>query len=928
MDKKFIFSLFSLVFIISLFGCASNKKEVSIQQLILEGKIDEAKARFISKYDINEIDENGNTALHTAAKINDASLTLFLLCYGADPDLKNYSSQTPLHVAVENNAKEAAQQLINFGCNIFARDGSGKTAMESAFAKDPVYYDIFITEKTGQIRDADRQKTIVHYFVETKDETAIETCVRKGIPISEKDSDGKTPLEYAFDDIESDGMVEIAAELIMNGAEQVKNSNFEYFETAILNRNINYRFEDGQTPLHYAAIAGHKSITKYLLENNAQTNVQDSSGATPLHEAVRYGHTEIAKMLLDSGASVNAKDNLGKTPVLLIIPATQRAELYNLLIAYKADISEKDMYGDSVLHTATMTNVPVEILGILVNAGASVNERNKDGVTPLQLAIENKIPSHVKFYAEHGADINSKDTKGNTPLIMALKSNDPNDKTLETILNKENITSLDSDGNTPLITAIITDANQQKIQYVLSLTDEVNTRNSAGNTALYLTVLKNRKSIGEKLLAKNADIFSTNNKNNSPLSQALKTPSIMEWLITSKTIKDTDGIGNTALHYAAEWGLKDAVDVLITKGANKEAKNANGETPIFSACKTDNPEIVAFLVKKGCKYNVRDNLGSTPLHVAVRWGNTNTAAQLIKIGADINAQNVSGKSPLAEAALGGKPEIAKLLLEKGADANTSDTNGRTVLMDAVRARNTNTIKMLLQYNANPQIQDLNGRNAYHEAASTADIAVINIIRAAGGNPLSRDKNGNTPFSICLDQETSIIKAVLGNDKTISDSDGNTPLHIVVENNKSSEILRMLIDSGYPIDTRNANGYTPLGIAVEKNYNKLALVLLEKGSNPFIQIDSKGNNATLIALQKNNKEILEGIVKYAGSMTDIQGNTILHYAARTSSGTTIRTLLSYGLDVEAKNIYNETPYTVAVRWKRSEAANLLKPVEKK
>ena len=259
------------------------------------------------------------------------------------------------------------------------------------------------------------------------------------------------------------------------------------------------------------------------------------------------------------------------------------------------------MYGDTVLHTATMTAVPEGILSLLVNAGADVNGRNKDGVTPLELAIENKITSHIKFYADHGADINSKDQKGNTPLIMALKPTDSSDKTLETILNKQNIDSLDSDGNTPLITAIITDASQEKIQYILSLTDDVNARNSAGNTALYLTVLKNRKAIGAKLLAKNADIFSTNNKNNSPLSQALKNPQIMEWLITSKTIKDTDGIGNTALHYATEWGLENAVETLITKGANKEAKNANGETPIFSACKNNKPEVIALLAKKGCK---------------------------------------------------------------------------------------------------------------------------------------------------------------------------------------------------------------------------------------------------------------------------------------------------------------------------------------
>ena len=142
------------------------------------------------------------------------------------------------------------------------------------------------------------------------------------------------------------------------------------------------------------------------------------------------------------------------------------------------------------------------------------------------------------------------------------------------------------------------------------------------------------------------------------------------------------------------------------------------------------------------------------------------------------------------------------------------------------------------------------------------------------------------------------------------------------------MLRMLISADYPLDTRNSSGYTPLAIAIENNDEPLSLALLEKGANPFIQIDSTGNNAALTALKNNKKQILSGIVKYAGSMTDIQGNTILHYAARISDTITIKSLLSYGLDSNVKNIYNETPYIVAVRWKRSDAANILKPAEVK
>ena len=112
--------------------------------------------------------------------------------------------------------------------------------------------------------------------------------------------------------------------------------------------------------------------------------------------------------------------------------------------------------------------------------------------------------------------------------------------------------------------------------------------------------------------------------------------------------------------------------------------------------------------------------------------------------------------------------------------------------------------------------------------------------------------------------------------------------------------------------------------MEKEYNSLAKVLLESGSNPFIVIDGNGNNAAIIALQKNNKDLLADIVKFAGTLSDIQGNTILHYAARLSTTATVRDLLSYGLDTNVRNIYDETPYVIAVRWKRSDLASLLKP----
>ena len=919
--KKSYLNFCALAGFILLTGCASAKPESKLtpQQLIMQNRKAEAKQEFVMPTDINAADEDGNTVLHIAAKIDDEELVTYFIFKGADPELKNRDGDTALHVAIKNNSKRAAKALSAVSETLFSRDSEGITALDRGLYSDDEYYDIFITTKAGELRDVEGQ-TIVHYFVKTKNLKGIRKCITEGIPISVRDDNGKTPLDVAFENLDDEEFVEIAAELIMGGADEVA-TDFSYFQDAMLARNVNTRFDDGQTPLHLAAIYGHNAIAKYLLENNADTTVQDSSGATPLHEAVRYGNVEIARALLNSGANVNARDNLGKTPVMLILPKEKTAEIYKLLISFRADLSQKDMFGDTVLHTASMLNVGANTFGILVNGGADVDARNKEGVTPLSIAVQKNDLETVKLLTAAGADIHTQDTNGNSPISIALAGNS---EMLEAVVNETNAGLTDSNGNTPLHLALICDAPLAKIQYIISLMKDVNTRNKDGNSALFLSILKNRQKVGELLLAKNADIFSTNTNNNSPLRLALKYGgTVQDWLITSKTIKQKDGTGNTVLHYAAEWQYKDAINGLVMKGADISAKNANGETPLFSAVKTNNPDIIQTVIDCGADINARDNLGSTVMHTAVRWDAPASIDKLLSLGINVNAQNTSGKSPLAEAVIAGKFEIARTLLTAGADPNTSDSNGVTVLMDSIRGCSKDSVKLLLSYGANPNVQEVNGRNAYHEAAYMADKDIIKLIRNAGGNPLSRDKQGNTPFSIVLKKDISVIREVLGNNYTITDSDGNTPVHIVVKANGSDELLQLLIDEGYPVDTRNADGYTALNYAIEANDIKTTNVLLENGANPFQMIDKKGKNGISIALEKKNKTMISNIVKYAGKMTDMQGNTVLHYAAKTSDAEMVKTLISYGIDKSVKNVSGDTAYTIAVRWRRPEIAALLK-----
>lgn len=884
-------------------------KEKSLQELILQGNSSEARDLFQTKVEVNGTDENGDTALHAAAKMNDGELVNFLILRGADTEMKNLSGDTPIHVALKNNASKAVAILAEYS-NIFSKDASGKTALELALAAGNKYYDAIITPKIASTKDAEG-RTIVHYFAENLDTEAMNICIMRNVDLSVTDNEGNSPLSICYEKAENLTAIKIAASLLLSGAAPLR-TNFSYFEDAVKTRNPSMRFDDGQTPLHYATILGHTGVVQYLIERGAVISAKDVSGSTALHEAVRYGRTEIAGYLLAAGADANAQDSMGKTPMLIMTPSDTRSEIYTMLLKAGSNPNAKDLYGDTPLHIATLTGMSVSTLEQLVKAGADIDERNKKGVTPLSVSVENKWTEHIAFYASCGADIHAEDIEGNTPLTRAM---DNGLDILSKVINRNNCSLRDSYGNTPLHIAIQRNADSTLIKYILDCGADVNARNRYGDSPLFLAVQQNFRAAGEMLLARQADVFGTNTNNQSPLKTALSEGGdVIDWVLSSAVIEATDGIGNTPLHYACEWKLNSAVALLLEKGANPNIQNSNGETPLFSAVKANSPSTIQLLLDKGADKNKRDFLGNTALHTCIRWDAMEAAKVLIDNGIVIGAQNISGKTPLHEAAKANRLEMVELLLSNGADINAADSTGKTVLIDAIQEGNINLVKMLIDRGASPHIQEMYGRNAYHEAAESGNIDLINIIREAGGNPLSRDSYGRTPLSLVLDKSDEAILAVLGNDLNLTDSDGNTPIHLAVANRITPQKLSMLLSMHYPVNRRNSTGQTPLSIAVNNKYLDSVKVLLENGADPYLA-DNSGNCAVSMAIA-TSPDILNCIVTVCGKEKDMAGDGILHYAARTADAETINRLLSTGLlNRMDKNISGETAFDIAVRWQR-------------
>ena len=79
--------------------------------------------------------------------------------------------------------------------------------------------------------------------------------------------------------------------------------------------DVNWKDQNGKTPLHYAAWKGHKEIAELLIANGADVNAKDDKGGTPLHVAAWEGHKEVAELLIAKGADMNAKMEDGDTPL-------------------------------------------------------------------------------------------------------------------------------------------------------------------------------------------------------------------------------------------------------------------------------------------------------------------------------------------------------------------------------------------------------------------------------------------------------------------------------------------------------------------------------------------------------------------------------------------------------------------------------------
>ena len=162
---------------------------------------------------------------------------------------------------------------------------------------------------------------------------------------------------------------------------------------------------------------------------------------------------------------------------------------------------------------------------------------------------------------------------------------------------------------------------------------------------------------------------------------------------------DSDDDLDLALVEASHAGSTDIVSLLLDKGADVNAQDADGYTALSIASRNGHTEVVKLLLDKGADVNVQDADGDTALIWASRNGHTEVVKLLLDKGADINAKDKYGDTALILASRKGHTEIVKVLLNAGADINAKYNAGNTALILASEKGHTEIVELLKQYGA-------------------------------------------------------------------------------------------------------------------------------------------------------------------------------------------------------------------------------------
>jgi ankyrin repeat protein len=328
---------------------------------------------------------------------------------------------------------------------------------------------------------------------------------------------------------------------------------------------------------------------------------------------------------------------------------------------------------------------------------------------------------------------------------------------------------------------------------------------------------------------------------------------------TRKRNRD-DEVQNEELIRAAKDRNISSARKLLSSGAKVNVKDHNyGRTPLHWACWNDHEEMVKELVSAGADIEAKENRGRTPLHLAYDY--LEIVKELVSAGADTDAKDEDGDTPLHLASSEGYLESVRTLVIAGADIRAVNNDGLLPMDETLPGKESDVLNYLMK-EFYASIFDHEGRLPLHAILEDASV---------DGTPLRR---GLEEDVLNTDDVLKIIAFLVDQDReslNARNQDGELPLHVACVTSANPEIIEFLVDyaPGSLFLPRTTDGAYPLHVALERGASS---------DTEVIKMLLKRHDPATIMLRNNAGETALHVACRCGVPFEIVQSLVHHYKA--------------------------------------------------
>jgi len=537
------------------------------------------------------------------------------------------------------------------------------------------------------------------------------------------------------------------------------------------------------------------------------------------------------------------------------------------LIAEGADVDLIDVCGTPPLMLATQT-ASRDIMRLLIDAGADIEYVDPDGFTPLSWSSYEDRPDLVETLLAAGADPNHAPA-GVTALGIAFGHSEASARLLIGAGADVN-PKLRKKHAWPFVLRAVNKGFRELVRELIEKGADLNATNRYGWNAWMLAMLLRHDELARLLLERRAE---RGDENRPKLFHAVMDNDIeqVERLIASgANINAQDPWGKTPLNWCcaqdnAQSRFMDMCRTLLEAGADVNIKDEDGGMPMSYATLGER-ELFALLIGSGGK--ISKTAASAALLTACQEGDVKLVGELIGRGANVNKRDKKRTPCILWAAAEGRTEILQLLLDAGADPNLVGQEGITALIAATRMGHLDCMRALLAAGV-----DLNaknrflGRTALLHACNAGEAQAVAMLLAAGADPHVRSRSDADAIGEAM--KSNAWDCVWLVRRHIAD-EGLRQARELVGNNTSPQFF----------DTLRRKCRLKLADWIALNEREVAFGLIEAG----VFADQKGVWDTMPlheAVQRRDFELTQTLLD-AGADIDARdgsGNVTLEYALR-------------------------------------------------